>query len=156
MISSEILGPYLVSNLFSVALATVAFKWPRLSRFLFVAIFVAAGFFNAFMALTEPEAYLSYADMAILNSYRSFIAGFFFFFSRFFVLSIALGQLLVAVLLCGGKNFLRLGVTGGIMFFLAIMPLGLGSAFPASLILAIALFLMWHRLVRNRPESRAD
>lgn len=143
--NSSILGPYIVSNLFSIAVVVLAIKWPRLSRILFVAIFVAAGIFNAYMALSEPEAYLSYADMAVLSSYRSFITGFFSDHTQFFVLSIAFGQLLVAVLLSGDKNFLRFGVAGGITFFLAIIPLGLGAAFPASVILAIALLLMWQR-----------
>lgn len=42
-----------------------------------------------------------------------------------------------------GKNWLRLGAIGGIIFLLAIMPLGVGSGFPCPLFLAIALFLVY-------------
>ncbi len=150
MLSSEFLGPYLGSNIISATLVVAAVKWPRVTRALFVTIFLSAGVFNAYTAITEPEAYLMYADMAVLDVYRNFITGFFSGHTEIIVFAIAIGQLGVAALLCGGNRFLTIGVGGGVMFFVAIMPLGVGSAFPASLLLAIAIVLMWRRLVRDK------
>lgn len=150
MLSSEFLGPYLGSNIISAALVVAAVKRPRLTRALFVTIFLVAGMFNAYTAITEPEAYLMYADLAVLNVYRNFITGFFSSHSEIIVLAIALCQLGVAALLCGDNRFLKIGVGGGVMFFVAIIPLGVGSAFPASLLLAMAIVLMWRRLVRDK------
>ncbi len=149
MLSSEFLGPYLGSNIISAALVGAAVKWPRVTRVLFVTIFLVAGMFNAYTAITEPEAYLMYADMAILNVYRNFVTGFFSSHTEIIVLAIALGQLGIAALLCGDNRFLKIGVGGGVMFFVAIIPLGVGSAFPASLLLAISIVLMWRRLIRE-------
>ncbi len=150
MLSPEFLGPYLGSNIISAALVFAAVKWPRVTRVLFVTIFFAAGVFNAYTAITEPEAYMMYADMAVLDVYRNFITGFFGSHTQIIVLTIALGQLGIAALLCGDNRLLKVGVVGGVMFFVAIIPLGMGSAFPASLLMAIAIVLMWRRLMRDK------
>ncbi len=149
MLPSEFLGPYLGSNIISAALVVAAAKWPRVTRVLFVIIFLVAGIFNAYTAITEPEAYLMYADMAVLDVYRNFITGLFSSHTEVIVLAIALGQLGVAALLCGDNRFLKIGVVGGAIFFVAIIPLGVGSAFPASLLMAISIVLMWRRLIRD-------
>ena len=113
-------------------------------------IFLAAGIFTAYPAITEPEAYLMYGGMAVLEVYRNFITGFFSSHAQVIVLAIALGQLSVAALLCGDNRYLKMGVAGGVIFFVAISPLGVGSAFPASLVMAIAIVLMWRRLIRDK------
>ena len=146
----ELLGPYLGSNIISAALVVTAVKWPRVTRVLFVIIFLAAGVFNAYTAITEPEAYLMYDDMAVLDVYRNFITGVFSSHAQVIVLAIALGQMSIAALLCGDNRFLKMSVVGGVVFFIAIIPLGVGSAFPSSLLMAIALVLMWRRLIRDR------
>ena len=150
MLPSEFLGPYLGSNIISAALVVAAVKWPRVTRVLFVIIFLAAGIFNAYTAITEPEAYLMYDDMAVLDVYRNFITGVFSSHTQVIVLAIAIGQLSIAALLCGDNRFLKMGVAGGVIFFVAIIPLGVGSAFPASLFMAIAIVLMWRRLIRDK------
>ncbi|MBC7339277.1 MAG: hypothetical protein H5U04_05385 [Firmicutes bacterium] len=53
------------------------------------------------------------------------------------------------------RRFLWLGVAGGIVFLLAIAPLGVGSAFPSTLLMAVALYLMWRRLGGRRLPSPA-
>ena len=153
MIDPEFIIPFTISNIVSVALLISAYKWPRIARILFVLIFLVAGLFNIFTAMTEPEAYLIYGDMAVLEIYRHFIHGIFSKYTQEIVLAIALGQLCVAALLNFKGKLLRLGVIGGVIFFIAIIPLGVGSAFPATLLMAIALITMHYLLVKKRDKD---
>jgi len=153
LLSSEFLVPNLVSNIISAALVFTAVRWPRVTRVMFVVMFLVAGLFNAYTAVTDPEAYLAYADMAVLDIYRNFITGYLSGHVEEIILAIALGQLGVAALLCGSKHILNIGVGGGVIFFVAIIPLGVGSAFPASLLLAVAIVLMRRGLVRAGSKN---
>ncbi len=84
----------------------------------------------------------------MLNIYQNFIYGFFSEYTIPLVLLIALGQLGIAVFLAFGGPLLTVGVFGGIVFLLAITPLGFGSGFPCTLILALALGVMLWKLRR--------
>lgn len=147
MLPTEHLRPILITNGVAVALVLLALKWPRITRTLFAVIFFAAGLFNAYTALTQPEVYLDYANMAALDLYRDFINGPFRAHAQTFVFLIAAGQIIVGTLLTQKGLLNRLGVTGGIVFFVAIAPLGIGSAFPSTLLMAAAL------LLTNRQNS---
>jgi len=153
MIGPEFIAPYTISNIVSVVLLVSAYRWPRISRILFVLIFLIAGLFNIYTAMTEPEAYLFYGDMAVLEPYRHFIHGFFSIHTQEIVLAIALGQLCVAALLSFKGKLFKLGIVGGVIFFIAITPLGIGSAFPATLLMAIALITMHYQLVKRRDKD---
>lgn len=80
--------------------------------------------------------------MAELELYRSFIHGFFSEYTQAIVLAITFGQLSVTALISCNGDLLKLGVLGGVIFFIAIAPLGIGSAFPSTLLMAIALIAM--------------
>jgi hypothetical protein len=143
----EYLRPILIINAVSVGLILLALKWPRLTRAVFAVIFFAASLFNFYTAFTNPAVYLDYAGMAALDLYRDFINGPFRAHTQTFVFLIAAGQMFVGALLTQ-KGFLsRLGVVGGVLFFVAIAPLGIGSAFPSTLLMAAAL------LITNRQNS---
>ena len=130
---------YIISNIIALLFLFASVKRPFLARALFILLFGWASWQNWTIALNTPEVYRDYADFAILPLYKSFITG---WFSRHILLSvgfIATMQGLVAIgLLFRGLVF-RLACIGGIIFLLAILPLGVGSAFPASLTGAIAL-----------------
>jgi len=129
-----------------MGLLLLALRWPRLARALFVFVFLAASLFNSYTAFTEPEVYLNYASMAVLAIYRDFINGAFAAHTQLFVLAIAAGQLCVSALLTRSGSLFRLGVIGGFVFFVSIAPLGFGSAFPSTLLLAIALLVLHYNL----------
>ncbi len=133
------LGPYLVTNLLALGLVVLAFTKPRTTRWLFTALFGGAAIFNAIFALRDPGAYVSgYAKLAA-PAYRDFIEGTFAAHTTPIVLSIALGQLVIAVMLALGGRSLTRGAIGAVVFLVAISPLGVGSAFPSTLILALAI-----------------
>lgn len=138
--------PYIISNLLGLGLFILGWKKPGIGRVVFSIIFLAAGIFNMYTAQTTPEIYTIYAEGAVLGIYQSFIKGTFAGHARLFVSLIAVGQMLVALLLLPRNKTARtLGVFGGILFFLAISPLGTGSAFPAPLLMAAGLFLCHDR-----------
>jgi hypothetical protein len=58
---------------------------------------------------------------------------------------IATAQALIAIALLLKGQVYKWGAAGGILFLLAIIPLGVGSAFPCSLIMATALALLFSR-----------
>jgi hypothetical protein len=159
MIPTELIGPYIGSNLVALLLILIAALWPKIARYAFGVIFFASGCFNAYTALTQPHVYVTYGEMAVLEVYRDFIYGIFSERTAAFILPIAAGQLAIGVMLFIGRGLaLRLGVLGAAVFLTAIAPLGVGSAFPFSALAIIALIVMLRRLSRptnERPDGEA-
>jgi hypothetical protein len=139
----EYLFPWIISNVISLVLLFVCYKWNRIGRYLYSFIFLAASIVNTFAAIREPQTYIdTYGNLAFFF-YKDFIYGFFARNTTVIVLLIAGGQLLISVFLFLGKKFFIYGVLGGIIFLLAITPLGLGSAFPATLLMVAALAVLF-------------
>ena len=144
---SELFAPLLAVNVVSIVLIFASAWWPKLTRLLFTLIFGSAGLFNIYTAIKSPSAYQYFGELAVLDSYRRFISGTFFAeHAREVVSAIALGQIAVAALLCCANRLLSIGAVGGVVFFIGIMPLGIGSAFPMPVFLIIALVVLWWRL----------
>jgi hypothetical protein len=156
MIPQEYVVMYLGANLIGLAILALAFWAPRVARWVWVAIFVWAASANTMTAATEPWMYLAYGGLTPSTLYREFINGWFSVHIQTFVLTIAAGQLIVAILLSRAGDAMRLGVASAVVFLLAIAPLGVGSGFPFSLI-AIASLLVMQRRLRPvlSPESPA-
>ncbi len=143
--------PYLASNLVAVMLLFLCWKKPRPGRIVFSFIFLAAGIFNLYSARTTPEAYTMFAEGAFLPFYKSFINGVFRDHARLLITLIAAGQMIIALLLFTPRRIIqKIGIGGGVLFFLAIAPLGVGSAFPATIIMALALLFSHFRFARTR------
>lgn len=92
-----------------------------------------------------PLVYLEYADMAFLSFYTNFINGWFARHVQLMVSVIAVGQALIAFFLLLPNFWRKLGLVGAALFLTAIMPLGVGSAFPFSVWCIVALWLVWRR-----------
>jgi hypothetical protein len=130
----------------------LAFRRPRVARGLAVALFTWAAFTNARIALSTPEVYLEYADLTLSAWYRDFIDGWFSRHITPFVLAIAAGQAVIAVLLTRTRQWRGWAVAGAVIFLSAIAPLGVGAAFPFSLTLSAAL-LVAHRRIQDAPNA---
>jgi hypothetical protein len=138
---TEMLVPYIVANALALLLVWLAARKPRLARWAAGVIFLAAAFVNAHLAGKKPQLYVdAYGASAWLSIYRDFIHGFFSRATPLLVLLIAAGQAVCGVLLFT-ERFYKAGALGAVIFLLAIAPLGLGSAFPSTLIMAAALVL---------------
>ena len=56
---------------------------------------------------------------------------------------IAVCQILIAISLFSGGRSAKLGALGAMVFLVGIAPLGLGSAFPASLLMAVGCYYLF-------------
>ena len=55
MIEYDSLIPYLVTNAIALVLVFLAFKRHRLTRLIFILIFLLAGLFNVYTVITQPD-----------------------------------------------------------------------------------------------------
>ena len=138
----EWLVPYLISNLVFGLTIWAALKRPMWCRIFLAGFFLWASYFNSTSAIRSPEIYLTYGRLDALPIYRVFIYGFFSRYITQIVISIAFGQLLIFLGLLFNKMWVRLACIAGIIFGLSIAPLGVGSAFPATISMAIAFFIL--------------
>jgi hypothetical protein len=135
-LSSDYWIPYLVSS--SIALITLGLAlgtWRAASRWLIALILGYAAVHNW---LVLPEAYQGFADLTILPAYRDIIVGPFRHHAAEYLRAIAIGQGIIAVALALGGRYLVVGVVGTCVFLTAIIPLGIGSAFPFSALVSLA------------------
>lgn len=154
-IPPEYVTPYLISNAVAFVLFLTVVYWPNIGRIAFGLMFIAAGSINGYTALTDPLVYLDYGELAWSGAYRAFILGPFSGFVAPMVVSIAVGQLVCGGLLFAGGRMARWGALGAGIFFLAIAPLGVGSAFPFSIISILALIVLDWRLQHPSEHDRA-
>ena len=156
MIPQDYLVMYLSANLIALAILALAFWRPAAARWLWVAIFLWAASVNTITVAREPWVYLVYAALTPSALYREFIEGWFSAHIQPFVLAIAAGQLMIAILLSRRGDARWLGIVGASVFLLAIAPLGVGSGFPFSLIAIASLLVMeWRLLPVPSPQSPA-
>jgi hypothetical protein len=135
----------LVSNSAAIILLLAAIYRPQIARVLFSLLFVWAAFTNWFTVHSKPQVYQEYETMALLSFYKNFIKGFFAEHTILLVSFVAISQLLIGISILLKGWIFRLGCIGGIIFLLAILPLGVGSGFPCTLIMAAGLFVLWKK-----------
>lgn len=139
----QYLVPYLISNtIFILVLIAVALR-PMAGRIFFALLFLWAASINTVTALKTPQVYLEYANMALIPAYKDFINTFFAEHIQSIVLIIASGQLLIGIGMVLYGSWVRLACIGGMVFSLAIAPLGVGAGFPSTVLLAIALYILY-------------
>ena len=147
----DLLIPYAVSNVIALLLMWLCWKKPVTGLIAFGIIFILAGIFNFYTASANPLLYQSYADGTIFGFYNRFITGYFRDHTAMIVRFIAAGQMLTGILILIRKGKALLGgILGAIIFLVAIAPLGTGSAFPATLILALAVFIAYKKNISAR------
>lgn len=158
MIPDDFLRMWLGANAIALAILLVAFWRASLARWIFMAMFLWASVVNTITALTAPWEYTAYAALTPFSGYQHFIEGVFSRHIAAFVLPIAAGQLLIAILLGLSERWRQWGERGAIVFLLAITPLGVGSGFPFTLFAVAAFVVMekglWVAEHFPRPETR--
>lgn len=137
-LDSQWLVPYLISNLVAAAMLLLAATKPSAVRWLLAILFTCAGIYNSWIGLTRPLEYQGFADFALIPWYREFITGPFQQMGSVFIVSIAAGQMLIAIAAILGGRWLKPAAIGCCLFLLAIAPLGVGSAAPFSFIVSLA------------------
>jgi hypothetical protein len=140
--------PYTISNIVAIIIALSAMVWPTVARVLIGSIFVGAFAFNLFTAIENPSSYLEFGEFTSSEFYRSIILGPFSHHLQLYVILIAVCQLLIGVFICYKGKLMNIAIAGGILFLLAICPLGSGAAFPAPLIMSLGLIILMFRKIR--------
>jgi hypothetical protein len=135
----------IISNILAVVVLIAAWKWKDVARVVFFLIFGMACWINWQTAIRTPEAYQTFAQVAVIPWYQEFIQGWFREHTQLLIGFIATSQGLIALALLYRGWVYKTAILGGTLFLLAVTPLGFGSAFPCTLILAIALLLLWRR-----------
>lgn len=139
---------YTISNIIGLAFLFIAYKWPRVARLMFVLLFGWASWFNYTTCHSTPEIYLNYADSSI-QWYSYFIKGWFSGHITLFVSLIAIGQGLIAAGLLLKGALVKWACIGIIVFLLGIAPLGINAAFPFSITVSIAAYLVMKKASTN-------
>lgn len=140
--NSTYLIMYIISNVIAILMLWAAWKQRRILRALFFVVFAWASWTNWNEAIIAPQFYLDYAGLAFSNLYRDFIQGWFSWHITLAVGFIATCQALIAIAMLLKGWIFKTAATGAIIFLVAIAPLGVGSAFPCTIILATAMWLL--------------
>lgn len=134
--------PFTVSNVLAVATAILAMRWPTSARVMLGAIFIGASVVNSYFAFTDPQIYIGFGELTGSRLYQSIILGPFSAHAQRYILLIAVCQLFIGVFTCYTGKMMKAAMIGAITFLIAIAPLGLGSAFPSTLIMASAYAIL--------------
>lgn len=136
------------------------YKRPVIARFGVALLFGWASWFNATTVLSTPWVYTDFADYAVLDCYRRFLLGPFEKIAIPFMLTVAAGQLGVAVSMSLTGRLFAVGCIADTLLSLLILPLGLGAAFPALVFVAVGLYRLGqhsadHQLWKRTPVRPA-
>ena len=135
------LVPYLISQAASVVILITALKKTKWARVLFALLFFWAAGTNMYLGITKPDTYQEYADLAI-PAYSDFINGWFSHYSYIIIPLIAIGQFLIGSGMLLKGWWINAACVGAIIFLLSIAPLMVGAAFPFSITVSIAAWLI--------------
>lgn len=139
----NILSPeYMLSNLIALLLLILAVKRPLITRAIISLIFLGAGCYNGILAIYYPERYLVYADLTASPLYETFIRGAFSRHITSYIMFIAVMQLITGTLIGWKRGWMKAALVAAAIFLIGIAPLGAGSAFPSSIMLAIACLIL--------------
>jgi hypothetical protein len=132
----------LISNGIAILQLIAAIKWPRLARLSFFLLFAWACWMNWTTSHQTPDVYIDYANLTWSHWYSNFIHGWFAAHIQSAVGSIAICQGLIAITMLLKGWIYKAGCMGAILFLLCIVPFGVGSGFPATIIMAAAVIIL--------------
>lgn len=138
----EYLVPYIISNFLFAISVLAALKRPMWARIFLAILFLWASYINSRSVIRTPEIYLDYARLTPVHLYKEFINGLFSRHIQLFTISVAIGQFCIFGGFLLNDGWVKMSCGGGIIFGLAIAPLGVGSAFPATVLMAIACLIL--------------
>jgi hypothetical protein len=133
--------PYAVSLAIASVILLLSVARPSVARWIVTLIFAYAAVYNSWLGLAKPEEYQGFAELALLPWYREIITGPFLANDGLYIVLIAIGQGIVALTTALAGRWLWIGVVGTTLFLAGIAPLGLGSAFPFSALVALAAWV---------------
>jgi len=144
----------IISNVVAILQLTASIKWPQLAKISFYLLFSWACWINWKTAHQNPSDYLNYATFTWSSWYRNFINGWFAEHIQPTVSFIAVCQGMIGIAMLLKGWVFKIGGIGAVIFLIAILPFGVGSGFPCTAIMAIAIFILikkhGHNFVWNK------
>lgn len=134
---------YIISNAFALLVLFFSWKHIKLARLAFVILFGWASWANWTTAINSPDDYLDYAGLTFFPFYKHFITGWFSNHTLLIIGLIATAQTFIAISLLLKGWVYKAGIIGGMVFLISIAPLGVGSAFPCTLLLALGMGMIY-------------
>ncbi len=142
--------PIFVSNLLAIVLMLLSYHFPRVLRVIWGAVFIIAGIINLITVYNNPLIYIEGFGPTAIPFYQEIIYGPFSEYPGFYITLISIGQIIIGGMIWSKKFWFILGCLGAVIFLLAIVPLGVGSAFPSTVFMALAIiFLMRKKRKRS-------
>ena len=112
--------------IFVVAVAVLCFAKPNAGRIFLGLFFLAMAIgVNIVLALTNPQSYVDMGKNAFIPFYREFFLNIVVPNPALFILLAAVYQIAIGLLILDKKNKVKIGLVGGIIFTMMIIPLGL-------------------------------
>jgi hypothetical protein len=131
---------YIIANVIALMMLWAAWKQHRFLRLMSFLLFAWASWANWTEVINNPHSYLDYANLSFWAFYHHIIQGWFSKHIELAVGFIATCQACIAISMLLKGWILKIGAVGAIIFLLAIVPFGIGSAFPCTLIMAVAMW----------------
>lgn len=143
------MSPVITWLIFVLLVSLFCLAKPNAARiFLGFFFLVMAIGINVVMVLTNPQSYIQMGQNALIPFYRWVFLNIISLNPALFVLPIAAFQITIALLMLAKGKYVKWGLLGGIVFLIAISPLGLESL--PNLILAAAMAWL---LKKDYPRS---
>jgi hypothetical protein len=141
MNSTDII-PLAVYGLPLVGLLVLSLLKPNAARIGYALVFVLVGCgINYTVSFAYPDNMQAWSEVALLPFYRAIMATWLVPLGGFFFFATATYQLAVALLLLSRGKWVKLGLMGGMLFFLLITPI-MVMTFPSVIAVAGLAFLL--------------
>ncbi len=141
----------LIANLVAIALLFACWRYPKQGRYAYGVVFLIASIVNTLTVLAGPSVYLEYRRYVFIKAYIIFMDRYFSQHIQQYILIIALGQFFIFLGLVYGRFLLKSALIGGIIFSIAIIPLGIGSAMPLPIFMGLSLSML---LFKKQSHSK--
>jgi hypothetical protein len=141
-LTSDTFLPFIISNAIAIVILWASIGNKAIAKRLLAILFVGAGTFNVYTSFTNPAVYRAFAETAAFDWYKSFITGFFADYTTLIVSFVSIAQFYIGITVLMDRSRFVIACLGGALFGLAIAPLGVGSAFPSSLVLSVAFLTL--------------
>ena len=117
-------------------------KIANVVRIIFGFVLLAGAVTNAFLALTQPEIYTSFADTAIVPVYRELWQSLVMPYLGFWLGLTVLFELTMGILLLSKGVWVKGGLVAAILFFLLLVPFWWEGGAGINIVFAVIVVLL--------------
>lgn len=138
------INPFTIWLIFVIVVFLFSLIKPNMAR-IFIGFFflVMAIGVNIVTVLVAPQSYVAMGKNALIPLYRWVFLNIVSLNPALFVLPVAAYQITIALMMLNKKQYVKMGLIGGIIFLVLVAPLGIESV--PNVVLAAALGLLLRR-----------